>query len=70
MSDLIGELIRARRKTIDQCERKLKIGKLTDLQRKHIQWRLAEELSALEEIQAQVADDRAALSKEQQRPSQ
>jgi hypothetical protein len=69
MPDLIGELIRARRKTIDQCEKKLKIGNLTDLQRKHVQWRLAEELFALAEIQTQVADDRVAVLKEQQRPS-
>jgi hypothetical protein len=61
MSDLIASFVRARRKTIKQCEKKLKVGNLTDLQRKHVQWRLAEELYALDdllqEVQMQIADD-------------
>ena len=70
MSDLIGAFIRARRKNIDQCERKLRFGKLTDLLKKHVQWRLSEELYALkdllQEVQVQVLDDRASLLKEHQ----
>lgn len=61
MSDLIGAFVRARRKTIKQCEKKLKLGNLTDLQRKHVEWRLAEELYALkdvlQEVQTQIGDD-------------
>ena len=73
MSDLIGAFIRARRKNINLCEKKLRLGRLTELQRKHVRWRLSEELSALkdllQDVQVRVVEGRAALLKEYQKSS-